>query len=201
MATNDDHVPIRRNHVHVIGLEQRLVDHLLHRHRRRTREDLGQRAFVRGREVLHQDESHARIRGKRAQQSIEGLQASRGSSDAHDRESEGLFRVDDFRANWRGCRRTSLFGAALCANRWARDLLAVLCSHSDFEIASLRARPVSFSVEPRKAAYLRGTALAVISRIFRPHASSACQNARCLQICCRAEAPNANLSGQRAQYI
>ena len=54
----DNHVPVGRDNIDVIGLNRRLALHLHDRHFRRSGEDFRQGARVRG-QVLHQDERHA----------------------------------------------------------------------------------------------------------------------------------------------
>ena len=66
--------------IDVIGLRHRAVPGFRHRQHGGLAEDLGQHAVLLGREVLQQDEGHARVLGQVPQEIGEGLQAPGGGS-------------------------------------------------------------------------------------------------------------------------
>ena len=70
------HVAVGRDHVDVIGLHRRFGRHFIDGHSRGAREDLGEMTRVRGRQVRHEDERHARVGRRRCQQMCERLEAA-----------------------------------------------------------------------------------------------------------------------------
>ena len=99
-SLRDDHVRVRRNHIHAIRLDLRLVFDFIYRQLRRAGQDLGQVARVRRRQVGDEDERHAGVGWQRAQQLRECLEAAGGRADADNRKREcGLWNgvLDGFR--------------------------------------------------------------------------------------------------------
>ena len=84
-AILDGQVGIGRNDIDVVGLGELLARDLAHRESGGPRQDVGQRAFPRRVEMLHQNEGHAGVGRQVLKQLREGLEAAGRRADADDR--------------------------------------------------------------------------------------------------------------------
>ena len=75
---------IRRDHVHVVGLHRFSRSGRRHGHRRFLPQNLGQQALMLRVQVLHDDEGHAGG-GERAKKLNQGVKASGGGANSHDK--------------------------------------------------------------------------------------------------------------------
>ena len=107
---------VPRNYVHVIALNLHTAASLAHRHFRLAGEDFGQHTDVFGVQMLHEDERHSVVLGKRMQKFGEGFQTSGGCAHTDDRKVIGSGRT----GSWRGwtatgahARRLNHAGAAV----------------------------------------------------------------------------------------
>jgi hypothetical protein len=82
----DPHLHVRRDHVDAVRLHLQVVGHLDHRHRRVRRQQGRQGAVVLRRQVLHEDDGKAGIRGHPLQQLDERFEAAGRGANADDRE-------------------------------------------------------------------------------------------------------------------
>ena len=83
-ALRNAQIRVGRNDIDMIGLDPQIVRHFAHRHRRRARQKLRERAVMLRIEMLHQHEAQTRIEREVFQQPRERLQSAGGRADADD---------------------------------------------------------------------------------------------------------------------
>ena len=88
--SDEPHLHVWRNHVQVISLHAHAVGDLKDRHRRVTREERRQCAFVLRRQMLDEDEGEAGLRRQCADHAREGLEATGRCADSDDRDPVGV---------------------------------------------------------------------------------------------------------------
>ena len=84
--SGDRHVPVRRDHVDVVGLRAEALGDRDDRHRGRLGQELGQPALVPGIQMLDQHEHQPGPGGQLLQEPTDGLETASGCADADDRE-------------------------------------------------------------------------------------------------------------------
>ena len=91
LLIRDGHEGVGRDDVNLVGLHPGAVLHLAHRHFGQLGQELGQEGLVRGVQVLHHHEGHARVGGQHREELGQGLVAAGRGADAH---HQGRLRLD-----------------------------------------------------------------------------------------------------------